>query len=182
MEAEVFENNGVKVHQAVLVGNDKVKVNGSGAERFGTIECEGHVVTDADGRFSFVTDIKPRGCVGRVGVEEISTTVYVLLKNCDVVVLGFYSAQQVKAMVPPGETKSLGSACDLGDYAIGAGVVVYNADYVTRISGPVFSHSTGIECWSVQIKNKEDVNDADFRVKARCGDVWPPHGLDKNSE
>jgi hypothetical protein len=109
--------------------------------------------------------------------------VYVLLDNCDKVVLGFYGAtQQMQAMVSPGETKSLVSECDRGDYAIGASVVVFNADYLMRSSGAIFYRSTGIEGWGVGITNKDAVNDADFRVRATCGDVWPPHGLDKNSE
>ena len=174
--AVVYENNGVTVQQAVISGNN-VRIKGSGAPPYSNVEWEGHVVTQVDekGQFNFVTDEIPSGCVGKVGVEAINTTVFVLLNNCNVATYGFYSAPQVLATVRPGETATLASECDAGDYSINAGIVVYDAKYVTRFSGPVN------QSWAVQITNIDDTNDADFRVAAICADFLVPHGLNMNS-
>ena len=78
-----------------------------------------------------------------------------------------YLAGQETAIVPPGQFGSVRSRCDLGDFVLSGGVVVFAEDFRMNISDIVIDGATGEQSW-VFSGNNEGTGDADIRVAARC--------------
>ena len=171
------------VDKAEIVG-DRVKVLGSDAEPHAIIRWEAGGVEEevgqanANGNFHFFTDLLPPEpqCTGIVIEGNFVDFVNVVVDKCRSELVGFYSAPQDTESVAPGESGTVQSFCDLGDFVISGQLVIFPLphDFRIQIFGLVSDGSTGQESWVLSGFNA-DTGAADIRVNARCADLLPTH-------
>ena len=169
------------VKEAKIVG-DAVLVRGGDSQPNAIISWivggvpEEVAQADAKGNFRFLTDLlplKPK-CIAELfdGFEFL----FVQVENCQDEIVSFYSALQDKKFVPPGQFDSVRSHCDLGDWAVNGGIVLFptNHDFEIGVTGLLIDGSTGQQSWLLQGTNVGTIT-ADIRVNAICADTLPLH-------
>jgi len=176
------------IDKAEIVGGDKVKVIGSGADPSVIIfwavgfDFEPVTVSDRNGKFHFETDLIP--FAPECWAEVVDTfpsneATNVRVEGCESEIIGFYGGAQDIVTVEPGELGTARSFCDAGDWAVsGQFFITTNtntpADFQMRRFSLLIDGGTGIQSWIGSGWNNGTL-DTELRVSVRCADVLPRH-------